>query len=54
MQGTLPNDIPHFSGSYADLLIVVLHKMIVTGEAEHRLLTSASWHCVLILLSCRG
>ena len=31
-QATLPSDISLFNGSYADLLIIVLHKLIVSGK----------------------
>jgi hypothetical protein len=45
-QGTMPADIPHFSGSYADLMIVVLHKLIVTGSDK----LSALYNCFLTII----
>jgi hypothetical protein len=42
----LPVDIPLFTGSHADLLIIVLHKMIVSGLDK----LSALYNCFLTII----
>lgn len=42
----LPVDIPLFTGSYADLLIIVLHKLVVSGTEK----LSALYSCFLTII----
>lgn len=42
----LPMDIPAFTGNYADLLVIVLHKMIVSGIDK----LSALYNCFLTII----
>ena len=41
----LPVDVPLFSGNHADLLVIVLHKLIVSGFDK----LSALYNCFLTM-----
>ena len=45
-QLTLPVDVPPFTGNYSDLLVIVLHKMIVSGVDK----LSALYNCFLTII----